>query len=272
MIVDAHTHIGSFGSEGNASATKTVHDLIRSMDEAGIDMSVIIANSWEDPTVGTTNSAGLAAVTLFPDRLRLVVNLDVTRIDERGYVDGLMEYLQKDMVVGLKLYSGYQDFLPNDERIRPLYAFCQERKRPVIFHTGLLMVDEEGVRKEIHPDIVRAVASAYPHLVIVIAHFGNPHIEACGRLLREWEHIYTDLSGYFNEYEPLSESQQAEFVSDVLQLKEAAGGLHKCMFGTDWWLYSQAEYRAATEAIPMSAEEREAVFSTNAMRVFSIKK
>jgi len=270
MIIDCHTHIGGFGGVIKDLKAKTTGDLIDSMDEAGIAKSIVIANNLKGVEEGTESRELLEEVRRFPDRLRAVPNFDFIRLKEPDYVKQLLEILKDEFTVGLKLYAGYQQYDPCDERIMPLYNFCRESNLPVIFHTGYLLKGTSGDEEYSHPKILNKLAEKFPDLVIVAAHFGNPWIEECGKVMKKHENVYADLSGYFTELQAISGKEKREFQADIQKLKQAAGGLERCLFGTDWWLYTQKEYREAVEAIPLSETERTLLFYENARNIFHL--
>lgn len=270
-IIDCHTHIGGFGGIAKELAAKSVEDLIRSMDEADIAISLVIANNIKGGEEGTISEEVVEEVQKFPNRLRAIVNLDFPRLTEGDYGKSLLRMLESKWAVGLKLYSGYQQYDRLDEQITPFYDLCQVRSIPVIFHTGYLAEGVSGDREDAHPRVIVDLAKKFPKLTIIAAHFGNPWIKECGEIMREYQNVYADLSGYFTELQPISEKERQEFHGDIEKLKEAAGGLNKCLFGTDWWLYSQKEYKEALESLPLSEKERELLFYENARRIFNLE-
>lgn len=270
-IIDCHTHIGTFGGVGEESDEKTAAELIRSMDEADIDMSLVIANNLKGNEGGITSEELVEEVQKFPARLRAIANLDFPRMKEEDYVGNLLKMLESEHIIGLKLFVGYQQYDPCDEEIIPLYEACEERDMPVMFHTGYLLEGALGDREDAHPRIVGKLAKKFPKLTIIAAHFGNPWTKECGEIMRKYQNVYADLSGYFEELQPISEKEKQEFHEDVKILKEAAGGLDKCLFGTDWWLYSQREYKEVVESLPLSEKERELIFYENAKRIFNLE-
>ena len=269
-IIDCHTHIGGFGGIAKELAAKSAEDLIRSMDEAGIEMSLVIANNLKGYVDGITSEELVEEVQKLPKRLRAIANLDFPRLAEEDYSKRLLRTLESKWVVGLKLYAGYQQYDRLDEHITPFYNLCQARSIPVIFHTGDLGEGMGGDKEDAHPRVIVGLAKKFPKLTIIAAHFGNPWIKECGEIMREYQNVYADLSGYFTELQPISEKEKQEFHDDIEKLKEAAGGLTKCLFGTDWWLYSQREYKEAVESVPLSEKERELIFYENARRIFNL--
>ncbi len=261
MIIDCHTHIGFLPETGE----KTVNDLIASMDEAGIDLSIILANDLEGiPGSGTEETIEKASV--FPERLRVMANFDFLKMKRIGYMTELKRQLKEDLVVGLKFYPGYQRYDLYDTDLHELYDFCQSEGISVMFHTGFLLEGSEGSAS--NPMMISPLADKFTELTIVAAHFGNPFIKECGDLMRRHNNVYADLSGYFTEFQSISQKEIEEMRRDIDELRRSIGGLERFIFGTDWPLYSQKEYMESVKSLSLLEKERDLIFSGNAQRIF----
>lgn len=262
MIIDSHTHLAKTGER-----VVTKEDLIKSMDEAGIDYSLVIANKTGNE-IGTTTDEVVEISETSP-RIKAVGNLDVSSFSEQQ-LQHLFDLLNKGKIVGVKLYPGYEDYYPTDERLSPLYKFCQENNKPVIFHTGILLIGLPGILKQVHPLNIDEVANKFPDLKIVMAHFGNPWIMDTAAVMYKNKNVYTDLSAFFTEYKSLSETEIKSFLVNLQQFKDFVGDFKKCLFGTDFPLYSQKEYLDAVKQLPLTDEEKELVFWRNAKEIFNL--
>lgn len=266
MIIDVHTHIGKTGDEN-----KSADDLIHSMDDAGIDISVIISNSFDyNREAGATIEEVIDAANKYSNRLKAVGNIDYASYNQTQ-IDNLLALLGKKLLIGLKFYTGYEHFFPNDERFHSLYEYCSKNNVPVIFHTGALLTGSSGFLKYSHPFNIDELAVIYPNLKIIIAHFGNPWVKDCAAVTAKNKNVYVDFSGYFTEFQTISNVEKDDFIKVLTDFKVFTGGFHKCMFGTDWPLYSQKEYLEVVKELPMSKEENDLVFFKNARLIFDLK-
>jgi predicted TIM-barrel fold metal-dependent hydrolase len=141
--------------------------------------------------------------------------------------------------------------------------------KPVIFHTGLLMEGLPGLLRQVQPLNIDDVASKFPKLKIIMAHFGNPWITDAAAVLFRNKNVYVDLSGYFEIFKPIPKKDIKYLIQDITFIKNWVG-LKRCLFGTDWPLYSQEEYLAAVKQIPMNTEEKELVLWKNARELFKL--
>ena len=263
MIIDSHTHIGeSNGKQWSPS------QLIKSMDDAGIDISLVL--SYFHSKRGTPVEKVIEACKEFP-RLKAIGNVDYSTVDNQQ-IEKLQDLLTRKIILGVKFYLGYEQFYPNDKKLYPLYEFCSQNNFPVIFHTGVLVegYKYKGLLKYSHPLPVDELATDFPNLKIIIAHFGNPWIMDCAAVMVKNENVYIDFSGYFAEYQSISTEEKEYFVKEMTKFKLFVGDFTKCLFGTDWPLYSQKEYLEAVQSLPMTSEEQDLVFSQNAKMLFGI--
>jgi len=259
MIIDSHTHI-----EG----THAPKDLLASMDEAGINYALLIADSapLED---GTTTDETITICQKEP-RLKAIGNIEYKTLDEKQ-IQKLVRYLKEGKIYGVKLYTGYEDFYPLNENLYSFYEQCQHLGKPIIFHTGMLQTGLAGRLRQVHPLCIDDLASKFPELKIVMAHFGNPWVMDAAAVVLKNDNVYVDLSGYFATYAPIAKEDVDFFVRDLTKFKSFVGDFKKCLFGTDWPLYSQKDYREAVEQIPLTDEEKELVFWKNAKEIFRLE-
>lgn len=261
MIIDAHTH--SFKDGGKFYS---IEDLLASMDEAGIDYSILIA----DGVIlgGTTTEEAIRIGEAHP-RIKAVGNVTYEKVTDE-YIQTVGGYLEEKKIHGLKFYPGYENFYPTDEKLFPLYALCQKIGAPVIFHTGFLMSGLPGLLRQVQPLFIDDVANAFPNLKIVMAHFGNPWIVDAAAVVLRNKNVYVDLSGYFKEFSPITTEGENSFVQDLTSFKNIVGDFKRCIFASDWPLYSQKEYLEAAKKLPLTTEEKELVFWKNAKEVFRL--
>ncbi len=261
MIIDCHTHLGSHNDK-----SYNVDNLLDSMRQAGIEHSFVIADKTRGEGLSTED---VIQVTEKNPKLKVIGNVE---FDSLGSVqiERLKNYLAERKIFGVKLYLGYEDFYANDQKLSPLYDFCGKEGYPIIYHTGVLEAGYKGLLKYSHPLTIDSVAVSFPKLKIVIAHMGNPWILDCAAVMLKNENVYMDLSGFFDEYKPIAKEQRDYFIQRLWEFRQFTGGFKKCLFGTDWPLYSQKEYLDAVLKLPLNSEESDLVLWKNAQTVFNL--
>lgn len=262
MIIDSHTHLSLKGTPKPV----TVKDLVTSMDKAGVDYSLLLANRKKGEHLSTEGAIEIAKSN---PRIKAIGHIEF-EADVETQTANLKKYLDDEEIHGVKFYLGYEDFDILDEKLLPLYDFCQINNKPVIYHTGALLQGVPGRLKRSHPLNVDDVANKFPELKIVIAHLGNPWIIDTAAILEKNTHVYTDLSGYFTEWVPIAQNEVKDFQQSAGILKSFVGDYKKCLFGTDWPIYSQREYTEAVKSLDLTEEEKELVFWKNANEIFNL--
>jgi len=261
VTVNCHTHLGE--ADGRTFAPD---ELLRSMDAAGIDQSIIIAERTGGWLSSVEHLTGLAARQ---PRFKVLADVNFAALDV-AEINRLVGLLESERVVGLKFYTGYEEYYGNNEKLFPLYEYCQDHVKPVMFHTGALERANRGLLKYCHPLTIDEVAHAFPSLRIVIAHMGNPWLLDCAAVMAKNEHVYADVSAFFDEFKPITQAEIDIFVKRLSDVRLFLGSYEKFLFGTDWPLYEQDQYLAAMHALNLSERERALVLGENAQQLFRL--
>lgn len=258
MIIDSHTHVDKVSEP---------EDLIKSMDDAAIDYSIIIADGKDG--AGSSIESLLKSAQKY-DKLGIVGDVDFSTFD-LSQINYLIDLMDKEKILGVKFYLGYEEYYPSNERLHPIYQYCQENGKPVIFHTGALESGNRGLLKYSHPLNIDEVANLFPKLKIVMAHMGNPWLLDCAAVLFKNENVYADMSGFFEENSTIGHEEIEIFINRLSDAWLFLGSYEKFMFGTDYPLYSQREYLQAVQSLNLTKEEKDHVFWKNAKKIFNLK-
>jgi hypothetical protein len=143
---------------------------------------------------------------------------------ESDYLDEMHRVFDGGLFKGLKLAPIYQNYHPCDERMTPVYEYCEKRGIPVLFHQGTTF-PRRAPLKYAFPAQLEDVAMAHPDLMMVIAHMGHPWVEDTVVLIRKQPNIYSDVSALY--YRPWQ-------YYNALMLAQEYGCAHKLLFGTDY--------------------------------------
>ena len=174
-IIDVHTHafpdkvaanaIPRLEKEGNirANLDGTLSGLLRSMDEAGIEKSVVasIATKPEQFNNIAEWSADIASEKIVPFPS---VHPDDPNVEEH------LEELAARAFRGVKLHPYYQKFSINEKRMFPIYKKIAEIGLVLLLHTGfdIAFPKDRIADPEKTVDIVERV----PDLQLITSHFG----------------------------------------------------------------------------------------------------
>jgi predicted TIM-barrel fold metal-dependent hydrolase len=212
--------------------------LVKEMDGAGIDKSVVFGGDWGkgfvpglrlESEIEEFNRYVLDAVKKYPDRLVGFIAIDPRRKNAPEVVErGLKEWGMK----GIKIYPP-TGFYPSDEICTPLYKKALDHGVPVLSHSGPAAAPY--FMKCTHPMYLDEVAGKFPELNIIIAHAGwGAWLDAVIAVLVTRPRVYTDISAWgqtFHHYD------QGYFVASLRRLINVAPA--RILFGSDWgWVKS----------------------------------
>jgi predicted TIM-barrel fold metal-dependent hydrolase len=156
-IVDAHTHLGH-----DIDGMVGVYDeLIDGMDRYGVSRANMFCLDEPDRHPGFTaaNDRTLAFAARSEGRLIPFARLDLN--------EGPMEEAERCLDLGargIKLHPRAQKFVPEDERLVPVFALAAERRVPILIHAGRgLPPIAEGLEK---------LVDDHPGSQLILAHAG----------------------------------------------------------------------------------------------------
>lgn len=300
MIIDAHCHIweqrmirgGMRELMDSVAAELQVRDpenlrngtaerLIRDMDGAGIDKTVILPLDFEFRFSGDgftfrdfNDLAGRYAKE-YPGRIIPFAGVDPRR--GKAAVDELRRCVEEMGFRGLKLWT-VMGFMPNDESYYPLYEEAARLGVTVLVHTGL--GPGETYLETCRPLYVDKPAVDFREVNFIMAHVGVPWVDEALAVALKNSNVYVDVSAWQRAacILPLA------FAQMLSTAKVLHGGVHKVLFGSDWPLFTEIlsqrawvdtirnlEHPAALQiaGLPeLTTEDKTAILGGNAARLF----
>lgn len=176
MYIDFHTHAfsdriaeraikGLEETSGVKPCTNgTFSDLLRLMDEDGIDKSVVLPIATKPSQATVINEI---SEKMNGDR---IIAFGSVHPDDIGYADQL-EYIKSRGIKGIKFHPDYQGFYADDKKMFPIYQLCSDLGLIVVFHAGYDPFSPECIHCT--PDMEYRIAKAFPSLRFVFAHMGG---------------------------------------------------------------------------------------------------
>ena len=194
----------------------------------------------------------------------VVVPLGTVLPGEPDAEDVVREALHELDLRGLKLHCHVQRIAPDDPRLDPVWAACEDAGKPVVVHAGREpRSDAYGI--DTHAlcaaERVERVLQRHPRLVLVVPHLGADEVPAYAALVERYEHLWLDttmaVAGYFPGWD----------WTDVIR---RIGD--RLLYGTDFPNLPYAWDREARclEALGLPEATSRRIFSENARRVFSL--
>lgn len=269
MKIDAHTHLGiTPGSFNSESYEKNLDLILKEAKEGGVDALIVIAGFKKEDEFDLTTKS-LIDLIFNHKNVYAIAGVDIDY--EKEYLDQLEQWIKERKVVGVKFYTGYQHFYPNDERCLPIYKLCQKYDVPAVFHSGDTLAGyvSNPKIKYSHPIHIDEVAADFPDLKLVIAHMGNPWLIDCAEILYKNPNVYADISGLVVGDE-LHTVYGEIMKKRIKELIEYTASEFKLLYGTDWPLCHMKQYIEFANNLDLKKDDLEKLFSGNAKAVFKI--
>ena len=161
LIVDAQVHIWANSTPTNPAhrqiSTYSADDLLKEMDEAGVDAAVIHPPGW-DPN---SDELAIEAAGQHPNRLSVLGKFPLDRSESRSLIDG---WKQQPGMLGLRFtfLQPHQQAWPTDGTMDWLWSAAERAGLPV------------GLAAANFLPVVGQVAERHPALRLIVDHMGRP--------------------------------------------------------------------------------------------------
>ena len=273
MIIDFHTHLFSPRLKENISdffkrdpcfaelysspkaKIATAEELIASMDEAEIDVSVILNIGWANQELCIeTNDYILEAVARYPSRLVGFCSVQ-PRAGEEAL--GEIDRCARGGARGIgELRPDIQGFEP--EEMKPLAEMLQKYNLILLTHSSEPVGHLYDGKGRVTPDVLYQLITSFPELCIVCAHWGGglPFYALMPEVASALKNTYFDTAATPFLYQP----RIFELVSEII-------GADKILFGSDYPLLSPRRIINQIESSGLSKEAKANILGNNARRI-----
>ncbi len=281
MIIDIHAHTSNHRMWGLHVESATIRDLEQWAERFGVTKIVLMATYFPYKSSGLSNHDLLDRIR-GNDLFLMFGSLDVMNSLQRGLVelDGLA---RMGLIAGIKLYPGYQNFNPSDEKVFVIYELARKYHLPVMFHTGELhhccprgerhngggrcgevcWIDNLGYLAE--PQSIQRAAEVYPDVTFVFSHLGNPFFQQCRQVMRQCPNVYTDISGQFvSGTEEDTPEYREELGNELQRFMQLPGAADRIMFATDFPIQSYQDSVDLVGLMNLSEADHQKVMYQNA--------
>jgi uncharacterized protein len=278
VIIDFHTHIFppwlrerrdeyvksdaclcSLYSERKAKMT-TAEELVASMDEAGIDMSVVLNIGWVSHELcQITNDYILDSVSRHPTRL-----IGFCAIQPKAG-DAAIAEMERCAAAGARgigeLRSDMQGFDLSDERtMHPMIDAAMKHGLILLTHASEPVGHRYAGKGSITPDRLYSLITVFPDLKLVCAHWGGglPFYTLMPEVRKALANVFFDTAATVFLYSP----EIFSHVSGII-------GSDRILFGTDYPLMHQSRVIDQVRSSSLSGEDQAAILGGNAKRLLS---
>jgi len=280
MIIDFHTHV--FPPQVNKKRNKyidsdpcfailysdsksrlaTAEELIASMDEDGIDVSVILNIGWitHDLCV-ETNDYILESVARYPDRLIGFCSVQPNSTDAaiaeiercaKGGIRGVGEMRPDTQLFDLR----------DEDLMAPIVEAMTKYNLILLPHTSEPVGHEYPGKGTITPDMLYPFIASFPDLTVVCAHWGGglPFYALMPEVKQAMKNVFFDTAASPFLYSP-------QIYHQVIQIT----GADKILFGSDYPLMRQSRPVKEIESLDLPEETKNLILSGNARRLLGIE-
>jgi hypothetical protein len=280
MIIDFHTHVFPPQIKGNRnkyikrdpcfallysdpnSKMATADELIASMDEAGVDISVILNIGWTTHELCVeTNDYIIESVSRYPRRL---VGFCAIQPQAPQAAVAEIERCARAGIRGVgEIRPDIQLFdLTNEVAMEPFVEALRKYKLILLIHASEPVGHNYPGKGGITPDILYPFIASFPDLTIVCAHWGGglPFYALMPEVKKAMANVFFDTAASPFLYTP-------QIYNQVIQLV----GEDKILFGSDHPLLAQGRLLKEVRALDLAEEIKELILSGNAQRLLGIR-
>ena len=267
MIIDAHAHIypdavaeraistilKNAGGLVDAYTDGTYDNLLASMDQAGIDFSLVLP-------VATNPGQGkgiLQWVQQLQNRSSRLIFFSSVHPDDPDYRD-LIKETKESGIQGLKFHPAYQGFPADSKKAYRVYEEALGNDLILYFHAGrdLSLPDSRLATIERFSNILKDFQGSK----IVLAHAGGDG---------EWEKIlelYGDNKCYYDLAFVLEKMKNDKYARELFRRTE-----DRFFFGTDSPWKEQKKYvDSIKNSVALSQQQKDKLFYKNILRLIKI--
>jgi len=280
MIIDFHTHVFPPQIKKNRnkyierdpcfallysdpkSKIATADELIASMDEAGVDISVILNIGWTTHELCVeTNDYIIDSVSRYPQRL---VGFCAVQPQSPKAAVAEIERCAKAGIKGVgEMRPDIQLFDLGDEVVmKPIVEVLKKHQLVLLTHASEPIGHDYPGKGRITPDVLYPFIASFPDLTIVCAHWGGglPFYALMPEVKKTMANVFFDTAASPLLYSP-------EVYNQVIQLV----GADKILFGSDYPLLAPSRLLQEIEVLDLPKEINDLILSGNALRLLGIK-
>jgi predicted TIM-barrel fold metal-dependent hydrolase len=280
VIIDFHTHVFPPDIKKNRSKyierdpcfailysdpkakIATADELVAGMDEAGVDISVILNIGWTTHELCVeTNDYIIDSVSRYPRRLvgfcAVQPNSPKAAVSEIERCAGVGIRGVGEMRPDIQLFD-----LGDEMVMEPLVEVLKEHKLALLLHSSEPIGHGYPGKGIMTPDILYPFITSFPDLTIVCAHWGGglPFYALMPEVKKAIGNVYFDSAASPFLYAP-------EVYRQVIKLV----GVDKVLFGSDYPLLTQRRLLNEIETLDMPEETKSLILSGNALRLLGIE-
>jgi len=275
MIIDFHTHVFPPHIKKNRSKyidkdscfallysnpkakLATAEGLIASMDEDGVDISVIANYGWATQQLCVeVNDYILESIARYPKRL---AGFCAVQPNSRNAIAEIERCVQCGVKGIGELRPDLQKFNLMDEKAMvPLIEIARKNKLIMLIHSSEPVGHDYPGKGDITPDVLYPFIASFPDLTIVCAHWGGglPFYALMPEVKKAMSSVFFDTAASPFLYSP-----------QIYSLTIRLVGAEKILFGSDYPLMKPSRLLSEINSLNLPEEAKSLILSGNAQRL-----
>ena len=251
MIIDAHVHLPVV--EGCISLEQKRKQLLREMVVNQVDYSIVISDSADKSEIGTLDEC----VSLFEKIDNIYVVGGISPFYKfQTQLGKIKAYLERKLLVGIKLIPGHEDFYLTDERLNAVYELAVCYNVPVLFHSGWDNCKYGDV------SLAAEITKRYPALKLVCCHCFYPEIEKCKQLI-PFQNVFFDISSIADDSEKTPEI--SNWIKEIILAAPT-----RVLYSSDYSCCSQLKHIEFVRGLGLEKTIEDMLFWRNAKYVYQL--
>ena len=280
MIIDFHTHIfpprlkqnrdryinidPTFATLYSSPKAKlaTADELIASMDEEGIDISVVLGFGWTSHELCVeNNNYVLESIARYPKRL-----VGFCTVQPRFLESALaeIERCAKGGIRGVgEIRPDTQGLnLQDDKTMKPFVETIARHNLILLTHTSEPVGHMYSGKGKVTPELLYPFITSYPDLIMVCAHWGGglPFYTLMPEVKQAMANMFFDTAASPFLYSPQVYNQAIQLV-----------GAGKILFGSDYPLLKPSRLLKEIKALNLPPDVERLILSGNARKLLGIE-
>ena len=229
-------------------------DLIASMDESGIDRSVICGFPWDHLDLCSFHNHYLMeSASRYPDRLIVFASLLFSNPDWSGKE---LDRAVKGGARGVGEIAFYRDEMtPQDiHSMKPILTRMERQGIPLLLHTNETIGHSYPGKGRTPLERFYELILSHPNLPIILGHWGGglPFYELMPEVAKVMVNVYYDTAA-----SPFIYSKKVYAIASQIL------GAEKILFGTDFPLISPRRYFKELEESGLTGQDRDKILGIN---------
>ncbi len=236
-------------------------DLLASMDECGIDRSVICGFPWNQPDLCSLHNRYLMeCASRYPNRLIVFISILFSNPDWSGIE---LDQAMKDGARGVGEIAFYRDEMTSQDirSMKSILSQMEDQGIPLLLHTNETIGHAYPGKGGTPLDRFYELILSFPNLPIILGHWGGglPFYELMPEVAKAMAHVYYDTAA-----SPFLYSKK------IYAIAREMVGVEKIFFGSDFPLISPRRYFKELEESGLSKQDQKKILGLNFSRRFGL--